>query len=110
MSDKLAENIKRRRLALGLTQQALADRLGYTSKQAITKIESGDNNMPLAKVEAFAKALETTPQELLQFPLSGGENAASPSDITLEVIRKVMSMNAAQLLELKEYISGKFNE
>lgn len=36
--------------------------------------------------------------------------AASPSDITLEVIRKVMSMNAAQLLELKEYISGKFNE
>lgn len=62
---KLYENIKNRRLALGLTQKELADRLGYKSTSTIAKIESGTNDIPQSKIVAFAKALGVTPGYLL---------------------------------------------
>lgn len=95
---------------MGLTQQELANKLGYTSKQAITKIESGDNNIPLSKVEAFAEALETTPQELLQFSLPNESPAIAVSDITSDIIKRVKNLTTEELLELRGYISGKFNK
>lgn len=52
---------------MGITQSELAHRLGYSSKQAITQIENGNNNIPLSKVEAFAEALECQVSEILQF-------------------------------------------
>ena len=59
------ENIRARRIALKMTQQELAQKMGYKSTSTIAKIESGENDIPQAKIAAFAKALDTTPAELM---------------------------------------------
>ena len=62
---ELSQKIKARRLALGLSQDELAKRLGYHSRSSVNKIESGKNNISLSKIQELARALETTPAELL---------------------------------------------
>ena len=62
---ELHENIRARRVALNMTQQELAKKLGYKSTSTIAKIESGENDIPQAKIVAFAAALDTTPAELM---------------------------------------------
>jgi len=49
-----------RRTEIGMTQDELAQKLGYKHKSSIGKIENGDNDLPLSKVVLFAHALETT--------------------------------------------------
>ena len=61
----LGMNIRKRREELGMTQQELADKLGYTSKSTINKIENGTNDITQSKIKAFAKALNTTVPELM---------------------------------------------
>lgn len=56
----LATRISSRRKELQMTQEELARKLGYKTKSTISRIESGDNDIPLNKVDAFANALETT--------------------------------------------------
>ena len=62
---ELARRVRERRAALGLSQEELADRMGYRSKSSITKLEKGINDLPQSKVEELAQALETTPAALL---------------------------------------------
>ena len=62
---ELARRVRERRAALGLSQEELADRMGYRSKSSITKLEKGVNDIPQAKLEELAAALETTPAYLL---------------------------------------------
>jgi transcriptional regulator with XRE-family HTH domain len=64
---KLHENIKNKRIALGLTQDELAQKLGYKTRSSINKIEKGLNDIPRAKIEEFARALGTTAVELLNW-------------------------------------------
>lgn len=56
----IAENIKQRRMELGLSQQELADILGYKTRSTINKIEVGENHVPENKLAKYAKALDTT--------------------------------------------------
>ncbi|MDO4501596.1 MAG: XRE family transcriptional regulator [Coriobacteriia bacterium] len=56
----LPQNIKRRRLELGLSQQELATALGYRTRSSIAKIESGDSLPPTRKLEQLARVLDTT--------------------------------------------------
>lgn len=65
--DNLYTRIKARRLELGLTVEQLAKRMGYKDKSSISKIENGRSDIPQAKVEAFAQALETTTAYLMGF-------------------------------------------
>lgn len=62
---QLYKNIKDRRLALGLTQEELAELVGYSGKSMIARIEKGDVDLPLPKVIAIAKALRISPAELV---------------------------------------------
>ena len=62
---ELSRRILQRRLELGLSQEELAQRMGYRSKSSITKLEKGINDLPQSKVEELAQALETTPAALL---------------------------------------------
>lgn len=56
----IAENIKRRRLELDLSQQELANSMGYKSRSTIAKIEAGENEVPESKIHKFAQILDTT--------------------------------------------------
>ena len=79
MSDTdLSSRIRQRREQLSLSQEELAARMGYRSKSSITKLEKGINDLPRAKLEELAAALDTTPAWLmglvdLPFPPPGFE-------------------------------------
>lgn len=61
----LGEKVKKRRKELNISQQELADKLGYTNRSSITKIEKGNNDIPRSKVEEIADVLQTTPAYLM---------------------------------------------
>ena len=63
-----AEEVKTARLALGLTQQQLGERIGYTGRTAeltIQAIESGRRKVPRDKVKKLAELLSINPIQLL---------------------------------------------
>ena len=70
----LGTNIRKRRYELNLSQQELADAMGYKSRSTIAKIESGENDVTQSKLRKFAQALETTVEALL-----AGDAPLSPS-------------------------------
>ena len=62
---ELYKNIKRRREELGMSQDALAKRVGYSDRSSIAKIEGGKVDLSQTKILEFAKALDITPGELM---------------------------------------------
>ena len=65
MKSKLSERIRERRTALGLSQENLAELLGYTSRSSTAKIESGVNLLTQPKIEEFARVLKVSPAYLM---------------------------------------------
>lgn len=59
------ERIKYLRIQQGLSQQQLAEKVGYKSRSAINKIELGMRDLNQTKILAFADALGVTPSFLL---------------------------------------------
>ena len=59
------ENIKLLREKMGLSQEALAEKVGYKDRSSIAKIESGSVDLSQSKIAAFAKALNVTPAQLM---------------------------------------------
>lgn len=64
MMKAIHENIKELRKEKGMTQTDLAKAVGYTDRSMITKIEQGSVILSQDRIEAFAKALDTTPEAL----------------------------------------------
>ena len=57
----IGKRIKAKRIELGMTQEDLANKLGYKSKTTIAKIENGTNDITQSRVVDFANVLNTTP-------------------------------------------------
>jgi HSP20 family protein len=67
------EAIREARLHAGLTQKALADRMG-TSQPQVARLEAGHTS---AKVETLAKVIEATGAQMLLSPTPDGDIAVS---------------------------------
>lgn len=65
---KLYQNIKRLRKELGMSQDELAKKTGYSDRTSISKIESGNVDLSQSKIAAFASALGVTAGELMWGP------------------------------------------
>lgn len=61
----LYKNIKEKRQALKMSQDTLAMLTGYKDRSSIAKIEKGEVDISESKIREFAKALKTSPQELM---------------------------------------------
>lgn len=61
----LYRNIKELRNTQHLTQTELAEKVGYSDKSMIAKIEKGQIDLPQSKIEQFAKVLGVTPSYLM---------------------------------------------
>lgn len=61
----IGANIKKRRFELRMSQQELADKMGYRTRSTIAKIESGENDVSHKKLQKFAEVLDTTVEELV---------------------------------------------
>ena len=74
----IGNRIKERRIELGLSADDLADRIGK-SRATVYRYENGDiENMPTTVLEPLAKALETTPADLM-----GWESDESLCEMTI---------------------------
>lgn len=78
--------IRRRREELKMTQQELADKLGYKNKSSIAKIETGTNDIVQSKVVEFAKVLNTTVADLMGWDKA--DNSFSGKEAPKEVYDK----------------------
>lgn len=61
----IGERIKKRRLELGMSQEELARKIGYSHKTAICKIEAGQRKLKGDVISKLAKALDITPSYLI---------------------------------------------
>lgn len=78
---EIGEKIKKRREELHMSQQELAEKVGYTSRSTINKIECGANNLRQTKISQIAKALDTTPAYLMGWSV---ELDAVDTDVLVE--------------------------
>ena len=53
----IGEIIKKRRLELGISQEELSKKMGYSSKTSISKIEKGISDIPLKKIQKLSNFL-----------------------------------------------------
>ena len=67
-------NIKKRRFELKMSQQELAEAMGYKTRSTIAKIESGENDVSQKKLQKFANILDTTVEALI----SGHNQTSQP--------------------------------
>jgi repressor LexA len=75
---EIGRRVRSRREELELTQQELADRVGYKTKGAINKVEMGINGIPARYLQDFARALFVDVDYLLLM----NDNAPSvPGDV-----------------------------
>ena len=95
MSD-IGIRIKNRREELGLTQQELANRMGYKSKSTINKIEMGKNDVSQSGVKKFANVLDTSVAYLMNW-----EKPSLKSAVPINVLGRVA---AGTPLDAIEYI------
>jgi len=65
IEEQLGRNIKDKRIACGMSQFELAEKMG-TEQTYISKLEAGKKQLRVATVVRLANALDTTASELLK--------------------------------------------
>lgn len=63
--ETMYERIKRLRQQKGMNQEELAIKCGFVSRSSISKIEKGQRDIRQGQILALAKALDVTPQYLM---------------------------------------------
>ena len=61
----IGDTIKRLREERGWTQEQLAEKMGYTSKSTINKIEKNINDVSQSKIIKFAQVFNCDPADLI---------------------------------------------
>lgn len=57
---KFGMKVKLQRIILNMSQTELAEKLGYADKSIISKIEKGNTEPPVSKIQEFADILQTS--------------------------------------------------
>lgn len=87
---ELYTRIRQRREELHMTQDELAQAMGYKSRSSINKIELGKSDIPQSKIKSFAEALKTTPEYLM---------GLESNEITEDEYKEIFSRNLTRLLK-----------
>lgn len=112
--------IKTLREERGMTQETLAELMGYSHKSSINKIEMGKADLPQSKLVAFAKVFGVTPCELLGLdPQPATAEQIKEWDaklnskfelqnevLLIEAVQKKYGKKAVQMLELFEQLNN----
>lgn len=110
----IGRNILAARKRLGLTQEELADRVGYKTKSAINKIELGVRDLPQKKIAVFAQALGVTPGRLMGWDEKPAEELQDMGSLAaqvlmdpaaLEVVQKFMAMDESDRQAVLDFMA-----
>ena len=110
------ERVRERRQQLGMSQEELAKRLGYTSRSTINKIENGTNDVVQTKVIDFANALDTSIAYLMAWDKSDVfhnellPEANSTEKEVIKSLRKADRLTKQMVLQLLKMDVGKVDE
>ena len=84
----------------GLSQQALADKVGYKGKDMISRIESGQTNIPMPKAVEISEALNCKLSDLLRERPEG-------IDMQIEMVNRAKEifegLTESDMIKMKEY-------
>lgn len=75
---KLYRNIKYYRTILSMSQDTLAEKMGYSDKSMISKIENGKVDLSIGQIMKFADVLGIPADALMGFDIPEAYNQASP--------------------------------
>lgn len=95
----IGKKIRQRRLELGLTQEELANKLGYKTKSAINKIEMDKNDVNQTKLIRIAEALECSPSYFIET-----DPVQDRSDKIMEYAEKLARLSPEKLDNAMQYI------
>ena len=118
--------IKERRTALSLSQDELAEILGYSTRSAISRIELGYAEVPKTKVPLLAKTLGIAPSDLMgwsedkaaldQLEVIADQTRALDAELQSELLdsynklntagRKEANKRVAEMTEIPKYTEG----
>jgi transcriptional regulator with XRE-family HTH domain len=93
----IGDRIRYRRIAMGMTQDELAKKLGYKSRASINKIEMGHTDITQSRIALFADVLDTTPSYLMGWD---DEEDADDEDRLLGLFRTMNDEGRKFLLQM----------
>ena len=100
MTISIGKRIKALRESLNISQIELAERIGV-SKQNLYKYENGIiTNIPSDKIEAIAKALDTTPAHLMGWD----DTPPTTEDTIVKLLKAQYSLNEQDVKFVMDYI------
>ena len=98
----LGDNIRKRRIALNLSQQEIADAMGYKTRSSIAKLENNDAGLSQEKLLTLANVLHTTVDYLITGELPNKEemrgSVIQESDIIVQSPTKDKRKTVALIL------------
>lgn len=97
---KIGERIKLRRIELGMTQQELAEKVGYNGKTAISKIESGERELRQTKIRPMAEALDTT----VEYIMGWEESEPQLDDLDKKIMEAYKALPDNKKLALYDFL------
>lgn len=98
----IGDRVKELRTKKGLTQQDLAELLGYKTKSSVAHIEKG-RDIPRAMVVKLANILDTTPAYLMGWT---DENSTSTENDRSAVIKRINDLPDDQFEKLADRLEG----
>ena len=100
----MGDIIKELRIKRGMTQEELAEAVGYSHKSSINKIEQGKTDISQPKIAAIAEALGVTPDYLFY-----GTEESEPQPVGYDQLKQftdiISTMSEEEKADLMKYMN-----
>lgn len=97
---QLGSRIKYLRELKGMTQQELAEKVGFKTASAVNKIELGLRDINQKKIMAFAQALDVSPSYLIGVPVAPRQDIDEQNLISMyRKLNQTGKMKAIEFIE-----------
>lgn len=103
----IGDRIKEARARAGLSQQELAEAVGFESGTAISLIEKGLRKVSIPHLDKVALALHTTTVDLLGEEVSAPADPVSTLRYALRADKEITAQDEAKVLDFYSYIKNK---
>lgn len=95
--------VRIRRIELGLTQDELASRIGYSTRSSISNIENGLSSIPASRLNSFAKALNITPNYFTEMDDVKSDNNLDDDEVRIVHLNTTRDLDEEELNEVQEF-------